>query len=563
MADFQDLAANVSKNYAFYEWKRDAIQFDGLDLAPWLDRVRKAQDDLEFWTICSQYIASFKDSHSVFQLPSDFIATLGFDVDVYEGKVYVDSLFLSQARSKLAIGDELVAIDGKPVSDLIDGIASQIGSGNALSGRRFAASLLVNPEQDLVAGAIQIPASAMLMIHRQDGSTDTVVLRWITNGTPYTQAGPVPSLQSASSPRTRAAAPRDTGSGQGGDPTPTYMMRARKRQHFQVKPRRFLAGFGELAPVFDLPGGFVQRRGTGDFDTTFTGTFSAGGYRIGYLRVADFLGFSRDELQGEMAFLGANTDGMIVDMTRNPGGSGCAVEELASAFAPQGLNSLGVSVRATWEDILGISEDLAFAEEFGATETEIAELRAVLAAYKDAFQKNRGLTTPLPLCSITQNIGPLQDALGNSIAYDKPVLVLVDGLTASAAELFSAILQDNGRAVLYGSTTDGAGGSPNGFSSGIYSESMVNLAQAIAIRNQTIVTMDFPAAPYIENIGVRPDVAADYQTVDNLLNRGKSYVDGFTRQMVDYIASKSSQPGLPVSGPAQGRQELARSPEIR
>src|SRR5713226_5042404 len=80
--DFQDLVAAFSKHYAFYEWKRDALHFDGLNLGPWVDRIKNSKDDLAFWEICAQHVASYQDSHSVFLLPSDYTARLGFGVDL-------------------------------------------------------------------------------------------------------------------------------------------------------------------------------------------------------------------------------------------------------------------------------------------------------------------------------------------------------------------------------------------------------------------------------------------------------------------------------------------------
>ncbi len=117
--------------------------------------------------------------------------------------------------------------------------------------------------------------------------------------------------------------------------------------------------------------------------------------------------------------------------------------------------------------------------------------------------------------------------------------MLTDDFTASAAELFAAIMQDSGRAKLYGFRTDGAGGAVSSFSAGQYGETGISLAIGILVRKDPVVTMEFPAVPYIENIGVRPDMTADYQTVDNLLNLGKTFVDGFTAALVDLVkASK-------------------------
>ena len=45
----------------------------------------------------------------------------------------------------------------------------------------------------------------------------------------------------------------------------------------------------------------------------------------------------------------------------------------------------------------------------------------------------------------------------------------------------------------------------------------------------------FPAAPFVENIGVRPDTVDDYMTRDNLINRGAAFVTRFTQAAVEHI----------------------------
>ena len=46
---------------------------------------------------------------------------------------------------------------------------------------------------------------------------------------------------------------------------------------------------------------------------------------------------------------------------------------------------------------------------------------------------------------------------GNDSAHGRPIIILVDGRTASAAEIMAAALADNGRAVVIGSSTLGKG----------------------------------------------------------------------------------------------------------
>ena len=67
---------------------------------------------------------------------------------------------------------------------------------------------------------------------------------------------------------------------------------------------------------------------------------------------------------------------------------------------------------------------------------------------------------------------------------------------------------------------------------------LINIGRASIyklIRRNPIVSAEFPTAPFVENIGTRPDVKLDYMTRDNLLNRGKTFVDSFTQIIVDQI----------------------------
>src|SRR5262245_866953 len=75
--DFQNLAALFAKRYAPANWKKQALGFDLFDLKPWLERVRTAKDDLEFFEIEAEYVGKLQDTHTGFQNTSSFTARLG------------------------------------------------------------------------------------------------------------------------------------------------------------------------------------------------------------------------------------------------------------------------------------------------------------------------------------------------------------------------------------------------------------------------------------------------------------------------------------------------------
>src|SRR5262249_39676098 len=138
-ADLAQLAGMYAKNYAPYEWKRDVIGFDLYRLTPWLQRVHDA-DDLDFQDALIEYVASLNDAHSTISFPSNFSASLGFRVDIYDGKVLIDSvnrLRLPAAQFPFDVGDELVALDGQPVQTLIASLRKYATAANPRSTDRL------------------------------------------------------------------------------------------------------------------------------------------------------------------------------------------------------------------------------------------------------------------------------------------------------------------------------------------------------------------------------------------------------------------------------------------
>src|SRR6266511_4053666 len=140
--DFQNLAGTYAKRYAPYEWKRQAFGFDLYDVKPWLERIRSAKSDLEFYEICHEYAANLNDTHSHFTTPSNFTADLGIFGDIYDGKVLIDSInrtMLPISAYPFQIGDEILSVDGKTAEEWITEFSRFHRYGNPQSTRRLAA----------------------------------------------------------------------------------------------------------------------------------------------------------------------------------------------------------------------------------------------------------------------------------------------------------------------------------------------------------------------------------------------------------------------------------------
>src|SRR5713101_5210570 len=115
ISDFQNVVGVYNKNYGPYEWKRDAMGFDLLNTDPWLAKIRATKNDLDFYEVLVSYVASLDDAHDFYGVPSNFAARLNFGVDIYDGKLLVDSINrtrLPAANFPFQNGYELVSIDG-------------------------------------------------------------------------------------------------------------------------------------------------------------------------------------------------------------------------------------------------------------------------------------------------------------------------------------------------------------------------------------------------------------------------------------------------------------------
>jgi hypothetical protein len=550
LADFQSLVSLYVKQYAPYEWKRDTQSFDLFNIAPWADRIRRSADDVEYLQILAEYVAGLNDIHSSYSMRSNFVADLHLYTDIYDGRVLIEQIdrsYLPASRYPFEVGDEIVLFDGRPVMDVVKEIAKVIRFANERSTLRFSADFLVYRPQSMLPFAARLGESASLLVRHADGTEQSYTIPWDKTGFPVTKLGAVPNVFLAG--RTPVPAAVSTQS----DAGPRQLViartrRLRERLESNVVPGglRHLAGFGSRAPVFRLPSNFTQRLGRNRSDYFYSGTYESGGQRIGYIRIADFqpldyslLFLAVRQWAAEIAFFKANTDGLVVDVMRNPGGFGCYAAELMGYLTTKPYFTFGNELRPTLEWVQAFYESAQLTTDDGLEPWEIAMFEG---AYRDvlaAFGENRGRTGPLPFCSASLEATPAVDRSFRPLGYDKPILLLVDEFSTSAGDIFAAMAQDNGIAKLYGYRTAGAGGTVTESPVGFYSEGGARTTVSLVTRARAYTAPGYPTTSYIENIGVQPDIPADYMTRDNLMNRGTAFVEGFSRAMVGLIADRA------------------------
>ena len=555
-ADLEALASMYAKNYAPYEWKRDALGFDLMRLTPWLQRVHHS-DDLDFQEALIEYVASLNDAHDNIAFPTTYFISLPMSLDIYDGKVLIDGInraLLPLAQFPFGIGDEIVSFDGQPVQQAIQALRKYAVAANPRSTDRIAATRLVARSQQIMPHTPDVGDTAAVGVRMvSTGETRTYTIPWSRSGIPILSQGPLPSPRrgngrmflstdgqgfDVAGAAAAAAAPVFQFADLAKDDTlPAYMEPLRPLLNASVSKGYYsVLNFGSRFPIYGPPPGFVIRpvpAGTPAF--LLSGTYMAGGKRIGLLRIPTMSPPSTalvlQHLDQEIAFFNDNTDALVVDVMRNPGGLVSFVEAISQRFMTAPFNIIGFEIRSTGAWLFSFASQLNIARLTRPPNDPILlNIQRNFDEVLGAFNENRGRSAPVSLNatgSLTLDPAPVR--------YSKPMIVLTDEFSASGADMFPAIIQDNGRAPLVGMRTMGAGGSVVGFPCTPYTESICRITASLMNRGRLIQTPEYPTAPYIENIGVRPDVVLDYMTRENLMTAGAPFVQSFTQALLALV----------------------------
>jgi C-terminal processing protease CtpA/Prc len=115
------------------------------------------------------------------------------------------------------------------------------------------------------------------------------------------------------------------------------------------------------------------------------------------------------------------------------------------------------------------------------------------------------------------------------VRYTKPIVLLINGLAGSCGDIFPAIMQDNQRAILIGTTTAGGGGLS-------VSQEVLNKfgLKAYSLTGSLVIR---PNGQYIENLGVTPDI--EYAlSLDDLRHNYRGFTDVILSTMYDLLEKK-------------------------
>lgn len=530
--------------YAPYDWK---YKYAGWEMEREFQKAKNtvlAIQDIslkEYQQIVREVLQTTKDYHVAVRFFSTEAAELPFNVKGINGKYFFVALDHDKMPEEypLEIGDELIEFDGKPVHEVVETLRKGLGE--------------TNLETDQALAEI-------CLTHRMGLRGDVVPRGPVTITVKSANSNKILSFQLIWNYQ-----PEKIKSGMFGKKPSEDFLQAHHFKNKNFVDRQLLnplaidLGFAKTTLEGDnetdsyhkdvtdpnalgLKKSFIPTLGPKAWETDDKNIFHAyifftpDNRPMGYIRIPHYIlppEKAAEEFAQIVALMEETTEGLIIDQVNNFGGNVFCLYSLVAMLTDKPLHTPKHRMMITQQDV---AEALQMLEELAplSSNEEVKEaLGTSLYGYPLNYQVvqfirhyaqfiieewNAGhrLTQPHYLWGV-DHINPSPHA-----NYTKPILVIVNELDFSGGDFFPAILQDNHRAVIFGTTTAGAGGYIDGQSYG-------NRFGIAGIRLTASIAERINAQP-IENLGVTPDIV--YKLSENDVRYGyKEYTDAILKAL--------------------------------
>jgi hypothetical protein len=545
--DLNELSDIIKNYYAPLQFKEKKWHLD------WDKEIGNAKtkftsgairNDEEFYSEMAKLLAKLKDAHVNTMVPSAYSVSLGFETDFLNGKVlisYIDTDKLNQEYNfPLEVGDELLGmscvktnnqakdnyacIDVKDImygnkEKNISGLSEYISTGNLESGNKLTDNRLLAiglTTRYQAKGFYPIPKGLNLIkIKKKDGKEQVVQMIWLATGEP------LPHIKN------ELALNKYCNNFVCSSPISSEKHKKSERDIPRME-------MGHAMPFFKLPKGIITVRDDSDNDEDsedlfYTGVYEKDGVQIGLLRIPTYNTDNTSatdhwlmQYSKKLEYLQTVTDVLVIDQTYNGGGSLDFVNALAALFVNEyALQPVTFKLRVNLRWINIFNTEIIQLKNGEAPEQTIARLEYQRNELTSAYEKGEFLSPPIPFPFLGQYlIQSYYDTETEEVfVYRKPIVFLINEKCFSAADIMSAILRDNERAVLFGTQTAGAGGNVRQYGPLANSSLFFTVTESLMVRPEESL--------FIENQGIRPQI--EYQITEEDFNNGfEDYVKTFT-----------------------------------
>lgn len=531
--DLQLIRHTFDLYYAPMEWK--GIYFNySLDHA-----YEKAKEDVlanpklstrKFHQIVRRFVGSLNDYHVHASFFSTEESSLPFDVTLVEGRCFISWIDTAKFHKKAflpSIGDEVLAIGGTPIMELIQKLIEAEGrSSNPKTDALIASKRLTfrmgKKGDDTPSGIAKV-----LIQSKETRTQETFLLKWFH--TPDLISHPHDFIESWL-PTTPFCKPLHDYLSSMTLPmvAPEFLVGA-SSDSLRPTPigdrQGFLPSLGEII--------WKNEQQEDLFFNYYLYTFEEDPEKkIGYLRIPSFSKESAiQDFYEAINRFEEESDALVIDLTNNPGGSALLMYEILSLLANEPLEMPFEWIKLSYyntqiyrETKQQILKEIKEQKKKGGSEQleiMLPVLRQYIAFFDGLISEwNRGVTFTGPMHLLNYDlIYP-----NPSTHYTKPIIVLVNEGDFSCGDYFPAILQDNKRATIFGTKTAGAGGA-------VLASGLSCTSSGIQSISYTYTLSKRRNGNLIENIGVSPDVHYEI-TSDDIQYGYKGYKEALNKTLL-------------------------------
>jgi hypothetical protein len=492
LSDLNELAGAIQSGYGPLEYKKNEF---GIDLAKvraqYETVVRGSQTNADFYYAMVRFVAEFNDSHFGVTVPTSLETYLGFNTDLVQGKVLIDNIdraVLDEEDFDFQKGDEIVSLDGVPVSDILDDLQRYMGQGYELSARRRAAFQIAHRRASKVPGQ-----SGKVVVEVRRGNspvTEKVELEWLKKG----------QWLDEFSEKSVSVAPMDFDS-------------------LEIEEKFRCSGDTRIK---------IPNDATIIMKTPFVAYhYPTAKGNVGYLRIPHYSPTETDprvdahklrlaQYEYAVSVLEKNTVGLVIDQDHNCGGSVEWLHKFLSLFMDRSYAPMQFELLANKASVLEFTGWMNGANTNTLEYQNLVEVRDLI--------KNTWLNTNDFLTTKTSITGEKERSI-NAVRYTKPILVLIDEMSGSGGDAFPAMIQGFGRAKLLGTRTMGAGGHVIELPALSNSQLKVRMTKSLFYR---------PDGVAVENNGAVPDIQYS-PTVNDFKYGYLEYQRFFTEELLKII----------------------------
>lgn len=551
ISDLDIIKNTFEVKYAPAEWKK---KYANWDLEEKINEAKAqilANDRItvkDYQKIVAKFFVSTRDYHTNVIFYSTEASLLPFRVRGAENRYFVSWIDNRLTDLPLAVGDEVLTINGQPVGNIVAELKKSVLGNPESKTDQSQAEMFLTARSGGIGMDAQKGKVTLVVQHVGAKNPSTYQTEWIY----------LPEVVDNS--KVYKASPERRGAKRLAIAQPKKQVPWMKNSYFH-KPMR--APFHEMwhnsvlacykkvkmdldnedpADPIAAAKSFVPNLGEIIWQSPPGGFFHAyifltpDNKTVGYVRIPIFIGDDdeAEQFKDLIEMFQEQTNALVIDEVDNPGGEVFYLYALMSMLADKPLELPTHRVTITQEDVVfahsALEQFKKYGPDDGIKEDDKEETisgypitPALIAALTHNFQftidewsAGRTFTSPDYVYGI-KAIEPHA-----TTRYTKPILVLVNEMSFSCADFFPAVMQDNKRAVIFGSRTAGAGGC-------VLSHTHPNKL-GIAGYTFTGSIAERKDKQPIENLGVKPDIAYEITPAD-LQNNYAGYAEAVRKAL--------------------------------